>query len=135
MEDDLASLVFVDPELEMLRQEIISWYCDSEDLDRDGLNNHLCTNGFATIVQQLTETGPSPISTVWYCRPDLQKIDVLEAWRARLSRYRRFSNRRGVGKAAWDALAGKLEDEARVQLLTTNQLLNHQDIKKPRGGR
>lgn len=135
VEEEFASLVFADPTLEALRQEIISWYSDSEDLDRDGLNNHLCTNGFATIVQQLTKMGPSPISTVWYCQPDLQKIDVLEAWRARLSQYRRFSDRRGVGKAAWDALTGKLEDEARVQLLTTDQLLNHQTVKKTRGGR
>ena len=135
VEEELASLAFADPTLESLRQEIISWYSDNEDLDRDALNNHLCTNGFAEIVRQLTETGPSPISTVWYCRPDLEKIDVLRAWLARLSQYRRFSDRRGVGKAAWDALAGKFEDEARVQLLTTDQLLNQQDIKKPRGGR
>ncbi len=135
VEEELAALQFTNPVLEALRQEIISWYCDSEDLDRDGLNNHLRTNGFAAIVQQMIETGPSPISTVWYCRPDLEKIDVLDAWRARLSQYRRFSDRRGVGKAASDALAGKLEDEARVQLLTTDQLLNHHDIKKPRGGR
>ncbi|MDH3660245.1 MAG: DNA primase [Alphaproteobacteria bacterium] len=135
VEEELAALVFVDPTLEALRQEIISWYSENEDLDRDRLSNHLCTNGFATVIQQLTETGPSPISTVWYCRPDLQKIDVLDAWRARLEQYRRFRDRRGVGKAAWDALAGKLEDEARVQLLTTDQLLNHPDIRKPRGGR
>jgi DNA primase len=135
VEEDLASLVFVDPTLEALRQEIISWYSEAEDLDQDRLSNHLCTNGFATVIQQLTETGPSPISTVWYCRPDLQKTDVLGAWRARLEQYRRFSDRRGVGKAAWNALAGKLEDEARVQLLTTDQLLNHPNIRKPRGGR
>jgi len=135
VEEELADLDFVDPTLESMRQEIISWYSETEDLDREQLSNHLCTNGFATVIQQLTESGPSPISTVWYCRPDLQKTDVLEAWRARLEQYRRFSDRRGVGEAAWDALAGKLEDEARVQLLTTDQLLNHPNIKKPRGGR
>jgi len=135
VEEELAALVLVDPRLEAMRQEIISWYSESEDLDRDRLSNHLCTNGFAAEFQQLTEIGPSPISTVWYCRPDMQKVDVLEAWRARWMQYREFNERRGIKKAVSDAISDKLEDEARVQLLTTDHLLNKQNIKKAKSGR
>lgn len=135
VEEELGALVFIDGRLEALRQEIISWYSESEHLDRDTLSNHLCNNGFAIEIQQLTEVGPSSISTVWYCRADLQRVEVLEAWRARLAQYSRFSERRGIKNAVSNAIAAKSEDEARVQLLTTDQLLNNQDIKKARGGR
>ena len=135
VEEELGAMTFVDPKLEELRQELISWYSENEDLDRDALNNHLCTNGFDVEIQRLTEVGPSAISTMWYCRPDLDRSDVLEAWRARLAQYRQFSARRVIKKAASDAISGKFEDEARVQLLTTDRLLNNQNMKKVRGGR
>lgn len=135
VEEELAALVLADPRLEALRQEIISWYSESEDLDRDHLSNHLCSNGFVAELKQLTEIGPSSISTVWYRRPDLQMVDVLEAWRARWKQYRDFAERRGVKKAVSDAISDKLEDEARVQLLTTDQLLNKADIKSVKSGR
>jgi DNA primase len=135
VEEDLAALVFSDPALEKLRQEIISWYSESEDLDRDRLNNHLCTNGFAREIGPMTDTRPASVATAWYCRPDAERTDILEAWRARLAQYRQFSERRGIKQAASDAITGKLEDEARVQLLTTDRLLNIRDIKTKRGGR
>jgi len=135
VEEELAAINFDNPKLEALRQEIISWYSESQDLDQETLNNHLCTNGFEAETHRLAHIGPSPISTVWYCRPDLDRMDVLEAWRAQLAQYRRFCERRGIKKAASDAITGKFEDEARVQLLTTDRLLNNQNIKKMKGGR
>ena len=60
---------------------------------------------------------------------------MLEAWRARWVQYRRFKDRRGIKKAVSDAISGKLEDEARVQLLTTDQLLNSRTVDKIKSGR
>jgi hypothetical protein len=135
VEEELGALTFATPRLEALRQEIISWYTESEDLDRDRLSNHLCTNGFAAEIGQLTEIGPSSISTAWYRRPDMQKVDVLEAWRARWMRFHKFSEHRGIKRAVSEAISGKLEDEARVQLLTTDRMLNNQDTKRVKSGR
>jgi len=135
VEEELAAVVFTDPALEMLRQEIISWYSESEDLDRDRLNNHLCTNGFAKDIEPMTDRRPASVATAWYCRADAERADILEAWRARLAQYRQFGERRGIKQAASEAITGMLEDEARVQLLTTDRLLNIRDIKTKRGGR
>ncbi len=135
VEEELGALTFLDARLEALRQEIISWYSETEDLDRDRLNNHLCTNGFSAEIRQLTEAGPASISTIWYRRPGLQRADVLETWRACVAQYRRFGERRGIKNAVSEALTGKFEDEARVQLLTTDRLLNDRNTKKTRGGR
>ncbi|MEZ5931755.1 MAG: DNA primase [Alphaproteobacteria bacterium] len=135
VEEDLAALSFVNPRLEALRQEIISWYTESEDLDQDRLSNHLCTNGFAAEIGQLTQIGPSSIATAWYRRPDTQKVDVLEAWRARWMQYRKFSEHRGIKQAVSEAISGKLEDEARVRLLTTDRLLNKDVTKRAKSGR
>lgn len=128
VEEELAALVFTSPKLEALRQEIISWYTENEDLDPDRLSNHLCTNGFAAEIGQLTEVGPSPISTDWYRRPEMQRTDVLDAWRACWRQYRKFSEHRGIKRAVSDAIYGDLEDEARVQLASTNRLLNQQNL-------
>ena len=135
VEEDLAALVFSDPVLEKLRQEIISWYSESEDLDQDRLNNHLCKNGFAGDIAPMTDSRPASVATAWYCRPDAEKMDILDAWRACLAQYRQFRERRGIKQAVSEAITGKLEDEARVQLLTTDRLLNIRDIKTKRGGR
>jgi len=134
VEEELGALEFVDPTLESLRQEIISWYSEAGDLDQDGLNNHLCTNGFTILVEQLTAAGPA---TVWYSAPDLAECDVLDAWRLRAAEYRRRKGRRMSGKALADAVAGDHVDldEARVQGLTIDHLVNKRDIKKAGGGR
>jgi hypothetical protein len=118
--------------LESLRQEIISWYSDSEDLDRGGLNNHLCTNGFAGLVEQLTARGPS---TVWYSDSGLDKTDVLDAWRARWLQYRRLENQRASRHALADAIVCARDDEAKVQGLTIDRLFNDPNAKKQKGGR
>jgi len=135
IEEELAALVFADSRLEALRQEIISWYSESEDLDPNLLSNHLCSNGFGAEVDVLVESGASSISTIWYRRQDAQKVDVLEAWRARWLQYRQFSERRGVKRAVSEAISGKLENEARVQLLTTDHLLNSGTVDKVKSGR
>ena len=133
VEEELGELEFADPALEGLRQEIISWYSESADLDPEGLSNHLCTNGFAALVEQLTVKGPG---TVWYSAPNLAESDVLYAWRLRVTEYRRWKNRRMVGNALAEAVSGDDVDlnEARVQGLTIDQLVNNRDIKKKRGG-
>jgi DNA primase len=132
IEEELGALEFANPALEALRQEIISWYSENEDLDRDGLNNHLCTNGFAALVEQLTARGPS---TVWYNHADLVEADVLRAWLMRVAQYRRLEDRRTSRKALADAIAGAREDEARIRGLTIDRLFNNRNIKKHRGGR
>ncbi len=131
VEEDLGSLSFVDPLLETLRQEIISWYSETGDLDRDDLNNHLCNNGFTALVEQLTASGPA---TVWYCAKDLAENDVLDAWRLRMAQHRRLEGRRTSRNALAEAISDAREDEARVQGLTIDRLFNNQDIKKKVGG-
>ncbi|MGI9452080.1 MAG: toprim domain-containing protein, partial [Geminicoccaceae bacterium] len=132
VEEELGALAFADPTFESLRQEIISWYSENGDLDRSGLNNHLCTNGFTALVEQLTTAGPA---TVWYSAPDLAEDDVLEAWRLRVAQYRRLESRRMSRNALAEAIADQHVDEARVQGLTIDRLFNSRDIKKVGGGR
>jgi hypothetical protein len=134
VEEELGALEFADPTLERLRQEIISWYSETGDLDQDGLSNHLCTNGFTALVEQLTAAGPA---TVWYDAPGLAESDVLDAWRLRAAEYGRRKSRRVSGKALAEAVAGDHVDldEARVQGLTIDHLVNKRNIKKAGGGR
>ncbi len=132
VEEDFGALTFADPGLESLRQEIISWYSEAGDLDQDGLNNHLCTNGFAALVEQLKVSGPA---TVWYCAADLPESDVLDQWRQRLAQFKRLESRRASRNALAEAISGAREDEARIQGLTIDRMFNKQDITKRRGGR
>ncbi len=134
IEEELGALEFIDPGLESLRQEIISWYSENGDLDQERLNNHLCTNGFGALVGQLTAVGPTIVSTAWYCRPNLQEADVLNAWRASVEQYRQLKRRRMSRNALAEAISDAREDEARVQGLTIDRLFNNQDIKKKVGG-
>ncbi len=132
IEEELGALTFVDPTLESLRQEIISWYSENGDLDRDQLNNHLCKIGFTTLVEQLNAAGPA---TVWYNAADLADGDVLDAWYLRVAQYRRLESRRISRNALAEAISDAREDEARVQGLTIDRLFNSRDVKKVGGGR
>ncbi|MGH1482485.1 MAG: DNA primase [Geminicoccales bacterium] len=133
IEEDLGALSFVEPALENLRQEIISWYSETGDLDQSGLNNHLCQNGFADLVEQLTARGPA---SAWYGAPDLAESDVLNAWRLRVAQYRRLERARMSRNALAEAhISGARQDEVRVQGLTIDRLFNNRDIKKIGGGR
>jgi hypothetical protein len=132
IEGDVGDLSFVDPAVENLRQEIISWYSETGDLDQSPLKNHLCNVGFAALVEQLTAAGPA---TVWYSAADLADGDVLEAWRSRVAQYRRLESRRMSRNALADAISAAREDEVRVQGLTIDRLFNNRENKKVRGGR
>jgi DNA primase len=122
VEEELAGEDFAQPELEALRCGIISWYGEHGHLDLGGLKAHLTEVGFASLVNQLAAVGPS---TAWYCRPDVSLDDVLDGWRARLAQRRRFCQRRAVGQAAADAAGGARADEARMQALAFDRLINH----------
>jgi DNA primase len=121
VEEELAAEEFAQPELERLRRGIVSWYGEHGDLDLGGLRAHLTEVGFASLVNQLTSMGPS---TVWYCRPDVDRAEVLDGWRARLAERRRWCQRRAVGQAVADAVRGVRVDEARTQALAFDRLIN-----------
>jgi hypothetical protein len=121
VEEELAAEEFAQPELERLRRGIVSWYGEHGDLDLGGLRAHLTEVGFASLVNQLTSMGPS---TVWYCRPDVDRAEVLDGWRARLAERRRWCQRRAVGQAVADAVRGVRVDEVRTQALAFDRLIN-----------
>lgn len=133
IEEELGDLSFQDPALESLRQEIISWYSENGSLDRSELNNHLCQNGFAALVEQLLVSGPS---SAWYRAADDAGNEVLDAWRLRVAQYRRLEQARVSRNALAEAhLSGARQDEVRVQGLAIDRLFNNRDIKKTGGGR
>ncbi|MGH6943420.1 MAG: DNA primase, partial [Geminicoccaceae bacterium] len=121
VEDELAALELIEPELERLRQGILSWYVEQGHLDLQGLSNHLCDIGFAGLLEQLLAESPM---SVWYRRGDVQLDEVLEGWRARVERHRRFAERRAVGQAAAEAIVGQRADEAKAYRLAVDRLLN-----------
>jgi DNA primase len=126
VEEDLAAEEFAHPKLEELRRGIISWYGEHGDLDLGDLRSHLTEVGFASLVNQLAAVGPS---TAWYCRPDVDRAEVLDGWRARLAERRRWYQRRAVGEAVAEA-AGVRADEARTQALAFDRLIN--DVARER---
>jgi hypothetical protein len=56
---------------------------------------------------------------------------VLEGWRARLAQRQRFCQRRAVGEAAAEAAGGARPDEARMQALAIDRLING-DVERER---
>jgi DNA primase len=128
VEEDLAAEEFTQPDLEALRRGIISWYGEHADLELAGLRSHLTEVGFASLVDQLCALGPS---TVWYCKADVARAEVLDGWQARLAQRRRFCQRRAVGQAAADAAGGARADEARTQALAFDRLINR-DVERER---
>jgi DNA primase len=121
VEEELGALEFADSTLENLRQEIISWYSDVEHLDQSGLSNHLTSNGFASLVEQMSRANPW---TAWYSRENMGKADVLAGWRARVERHRGLSDRRASRDALADAIMAASEDETKVRVLTIDRLFN-----------
>jgi DNA primase len=126
VEEELAAEEFAHPELEQLRRGIISWYGEHGDLDLGGLRSHLTEVGFASLVNQLAAVGPL---TAWYCRPEVDRAEVLDGWRARLAQRRRFCQRRSVGHAVAEA-AGVRAEEARTQALAFDRLINGVEIER-----
>lgn len=52
-EDDVAALQLVDPALDRLRQDILVWYAEAENLDAALLINHLRRHGFADLSERV----------------------------------------------------------------------------------
>ena len=127
VEEELGGLDFADSTLENLRQEIISWYSDVEHLDQKGLSDHLTSNGFASLVEQMSRANPW---TAWYSRENMGRDEVLAGWRARVEQHRRLTDWRSSKDAVAKAIMTASEDEARVGVLTIDRLFNAKLIKK-----
>jgi DNA primase len=130
VEEELASLEFSGPELEALRQSILSWYGERGHLDLTDLSNHLCGIGFGGLIERLS--GESPM-TAWYRRSGLSLDEVLEGWRARVAEHRRFCGRRVVRGAAGDAIAAARDEEASAYRLAVDRLINEHLKVRPKG--
>jgi DNA primase len=123
IEEELAALEFVEPELDSLHQRILCWYGESGHLDPGGLSDHLCEAGFAGLVKQLVAPGPQ---TAWFCQDGAATDVVLEGWRACVSQHRRFAERRAIAGAASAAMAEQRAD-AGAHVLAVNRLINPAD--------
>jgi DNA primase len=126
IEEELALLELADPTLDRLRQAIISWYSEEGHLDPAGLRNHLCKHGFASLVEQLSVAGP----TAWYGRSDITTAEMLDGWRARVAQRRSYQAEREGREAVAEAIALARGDEARVQRLAVDRLLNQRTTRR-----
>jgi len=129
VEEELAALELVEPELESLRQEILAWYSERGHLDLAGLSNHLCGIGFASLVERLS--GESPV-TAWYRREDLSTDEALERWRACVAQQRRLAERRAMREANAEAIAQERENDAKVYGLAVDRLINEHLTARPK---
>jgi DNA primase len=118
IEEELAALELVDPQLEVLRDAIVSWYGERGHLDPGDLKDHLSRIGFASEIELLSARVPG------WCAADRDLGDVLEGWRARVAQRRRFAERRESARAAEAAIAANREREATDQVLAVNRLIN-----------
>lgn len=128
VEEDLAAVEFSEPQLERMRQEIISWYGELGHLDPTSLSAHLCRHGFASLVEQLSTAGP----TAWYRRKDVTTVEVLDGWRARIGQRQQLVAAREGREAMAEAIMGARADEAKVQTLAVDRLLNQEAKKRMR---
>jgi DNA primase len=120
IEEELAALEFSEPELARLHDGIVSWYAEQGHLDLSGMRDHLCSTGFASLIEQLSADDLGPC---WYRRPGLEFQEVLEGWCARAAQLRRFAERRAVGQAAADAIAAQ-RAEAGTYRVAVDRLIN-----------
>ena len=134
VEEELSAITLADRQLETIRQEIISWYSDGEDLDPEGLSNHLCNIGFAALVNELTAKGPTEISTVWYCRKNVETSEVLSAWRERFVQYLQGRDRQKSKEAFGEAIIDADQRDVRVRFLTADIVLNKGSGNGRKGG-
>jgi DNA primase len=123
LEEELAALVFVNAELEVMRERIVAWYCDHGNLDPRGLSDHLSQIGFAGLVEQLSAGG----ILSWYRRTGLSVREVREGWRARVAQHRRLADRRALREAVADAIVAKREREVNAHRLAVDRLMNRRD--------
>jgi DNA primase len=118
VEEELAALELVDPQLEVLRAAILSWYGEGGHLDPGDLKDHLSRIGFASEIEHLSARVPG------WCTADRDLGSVLEGWRARVAQRRRFAERREFARAAEAAIAANRDREAADQVLAVNRLIN-----------
>jgi DNA primase len=118
VEEELAALELVEPQLEVLRAAILSWYGERGHLDPGDLKDHLSRIGFASEIEHLSARVPG------WCTADQDLGDVLEGWRARVAQRRRFAERRELARAAEAAIAANRDREAADQVLAVNRLIN-----------
>jgi DNA primase len=118
VEEELAALELVDPQLESLRDAILSWYGERGHLDPGDLHAHLSRIGFASEIEQLSGRVPR------WCAADRDLGSVLEDWRAAVAQRRRFAERRERARAAQAAIAANRDGEATEQVLAVNRLIN-----------
>jgi DNA primase len=123
IEEELAALIFLDPELEVMRERIVAWYCDHGNLDPRGLSDHLSQIGFAGLVEQLSTGG----ALSWYRRTDLSVGEVREGWRARVAQHRRLADRRALREDWADAIVAEREREVNAHRLAVDRLMNRTD--------
>jgi DNA primase len=118
VEEELAALELVDPQLQALRDAIVSWYGERGHLDPGDLHAHLSRIGFASEIEQLSAWVPR------WCAADRGLGSVLEDWRAAVAQRRRFAERRERARAAQAAIAANRDGEAADQVLAVNRLIN-----------
>jgi DNA primase len=118
LEEEIAALELVDPQLEALRDAILSWYGERGHLDPGDLNDHLSRIGFAKEIERLSARVPR-----WYAA-ERDLGSVLEDWRARVAQRRRFAERRELARAAGAAIAANRDSEATDQVLAVDRLIN-----------
>jgi DNA primase len=123
IEEELAALELVEPELAALRDAVIGWYGEDGHLDPSGLRSHLCEIGFADLLGQLAARASS------WCAHGRDAGSVLEGWRARVAQLQRFAERREVALAAEAAIAARRDGDATEQVLAIDRLINPRDAR------
>jgi hypothetical protein len=118
IEEELAALELVDPQLEALRDAIVSWYGERGHLDPGDLKAHLSRIGFASEIGQLSARVPR------WGAAERDLGSVLEAWRAGVAQRRRLAERRERAHAAEAAIAANRDGEAADRVLAVNRLIN-----------
>jgi hypothetical protein len=118
IEEELAAVELVDRQLERVRDATLSWYGERGHLDPGDLKDHLSRIGFASEIEHLSARVPG------WCAADQDLADVLEGWRARVARRRRFAERRERARAAEAAIAANHDREAADRVLAVNRLIN-----------
>ena len=119
IEEDLARLEFSNPDDEALRQEILSWYCGSTDLEAAVLSNHLAQVGRGPLADVLrsraTGTGSSE---------DQVSVEVVaERWLAARDRCQSIARDRARAEIAAAIERGE-EEELRALMHDADALLN-----------
>jgi DNA primase len=118
IEEELAAVELVDPQLERLRDATLSWYGERGHLDPGDLKDHLSRIGFASEIEHLSAQVPG------WCAAEQDLDNVLERWRACLAARRRSGEVRDHARAAEAAIAANHDREAAEHMLAVDRLIN-----------